>query len=89
MPLSASFDALPDATKKLAAQLMIAPKTASGNAAIYNTQGGFWFDATSERFPVCGGIWNAGSFAGLAAFALGNARSSVRADVGFRPAFIS
>ena len=89
IPLSAGFDALAAGTRQLAAQLMIAPKVASGNSSIYAAQGGFWFDATSERFPVCGGSWSSGALAGLAALLLNNARSVVYDSIGFRPAFIS
>lgn len=47
----------------------------------------FWFDATSERFPLRGGCWNYGASAGTFALLLDNARSDVYVSVGFRAAF--
>lgn len=38
------------------------------------------------RFPNCGGNWNNGSNAGLAALNLNNTRSNTNSNRGFRPA---
>jgi len=51
-------------------------------------RGRFYMRNEGERLPFRGGYWPYGSNAGLFALALGNPRSSVSADIGFRPAFV-
>lgn len=50
---------------------------------------GFWVDVTGERLPIRGGGWDDGALCGVFARNLGNARSSVAAHIGSRPAFVA
>ncbi|MDR2021323.1 MAG: SUMF1/EgtB/PvdO family nonheme iron enzyme [Treponema sp.] len=87
--VAATFDALPLETRQKAAQLMIAPKLASGGTAIFpDTKGGFWGRNYGERRPIRGGYWVIGATAGLGALGLYNRASNSNGDVGCRPAFI-
>ena len=46
-----------------------------------------YVDTSGERLPLRGGYWNGGARSGVFALALGNPRSYVNANVGFRSAF--
>ena len=50
---------------------------------------GFWVDVTSERVPLRGGYWAAGSQTGVFALAGHNARLAATANLGARPAFVA
>jgi hypothetical protein len=87
--VSTTFDSLPLADRQRAAQLLIAPRTASGADLISSTiKGGCWVRNYGERVPIRGGAWGDGATAGLGALHLHNRRSGVSAGIGFRPAFI-
>lgn len=51
-------------------------------------QGRLYVNTEGERFPGCGGSWNGGSDAGLAALYLNYTRSGTSSRRGFRPAFV-
>ncbi len=55
---------------------------------VTNPKGAFWANNEGERLPLRGGHWGNGSTAGLFALSLDYPRSSVRTNVGFRPAYI-
>ncbi len=57
-----------------------------GNGTV--PEGGIWTRNNGTRLPLRGGVWSYASDAGLAALILGDQRSLVGADLGFRPAFI-
>ena len=87
--VSTTFDALPLETRQKAVQLMIAPKPASTEGAIFpETKGGFWSRNYGERRPIRGGGWGNGANAGLGALHLYYRRSYSNYSIGCRPAFI-
>jgi hypothetical protein len=87
--ISAGFDNLPQATRQLAAQLLISPKLTSGGSALFaDIKGGIWVRNYGTRFPRRGGTWDSASRAGLGALYLRYLRAGVSSLVGFRPAFI-
>jgi hypothetical protein len=87
--VSATFASLDTGKKQAAAQLMIAPKLAAGDSALFpDAKGGFYSRNYGERLPVWGGYWGYGAAAGLAYLDLDNRRSSVSNYIGLRPAFI-
>lgn len=52
-------------------------------------QGRFYVLTQGERLPFCGGNWDDGGSAGLAALYLGYPRSFTNSGVSFRPAFVA
>lgn len=52
-------------------------------------QGALWVRNYGNRFPLRGGSWYGGSYAGLGALILRIRRSSSSSSVGFRPAFFA
>jgi hypothetical protein len=89
MAVSAGFAGLTDATKKKMAQLLIAPKLASGGDVIFpNARGMIQVRNYGARFPLRGGPWNHASYAGLGALYLITLRAFMSSHVGLRPAFI-
>jgi hypothetical protein len=87
--VSTYFNALPLETRRLAAQLMIAPRIASGSDPLFPAAtGAFYSRNYGERLPVWGGYWGDGAIAGPASLSLHYRRSSVSTGIGFRPAFI-
>lgn len=50
---------------------------------------GIWVRNYGERLPLRGGSWNSGAHAGVFALHLGDARSGLGPDVGFRSAYIA
>ena len=87
--VASTFDALPPATRQMAAQLLIAPKlTSSGSVLFSAAKGAIWSRNYGERRPIRGGLWYNGADAGLAALSLEYRRSFVYLSFGLRPAFI-
>jgi formylglycine-generating enzyme required for sulfatase activity len=87
--LSTGFGNLTAAIRQRMMQAGIAPKSASGDSAGSNLQGGLWVRNYGVRVPFRGGGWGAGGAAGLGALDLNYRRSDSYYGVGFRPAFIS
>jgi hypothetical protein len=89
MSLASTYDTLPQSVREKMAQLLISPKLASGDAALFaDIKGGIWSRNYGERFPLRGGDYSYTSVAGLAALDLDIRRASVFSLIGLRPAFI-
>jgi hypothetical protein len=87
--VSTTFDNLPVADRQRAAQLLIAPRTASGADLISSgIKGGCWGRNYGTRFPLRGGSFGDGVSAGAGALYLSYLRAAVSPPVGLRPAFI-
>ena len=87
--VSTNFDNLPLADRQRAAQLLIAPRIASGSDLLFPVvKGAVWARNYGTRFMLRGGDYGDGSSAGLGACTLTNLRAGVYSNVGFRPAFI-
>jgi hypothetical protein len=87
--VTTTFDALAQAIRQQAAQLLITPKLTSTGSALFSTaKGANYARNYGERRPFRGGYWGSGSHAGLAYLDLNNRRSFVYYYVGLRPAFI-
>lgn len=87
--ISAGYNNLTLAKRQLMVQAGIAPKLLSTDALPLGLNGAIWVRNYGERVPVRGGFWSLGAGAGLAALDLYDRRSTVGANIGFRPAFIS
>ncbi|MDR2484455.1 MAG: hypothetical protein LBD55_03570 [Treponema sp.] len=86
---AAYFDTLPLADRQRAAQLLLAPRLASGADLLFPAaKGGVWARNYGTRFMLRGGYYGNGASAGLAACSLNTLRTSLSAGAGFRPAFI-
>lgn len=75
-------------------QLCICPKQYNGTSTsvlsiFQNVKGAIWVRNYGERFPLRGGNWHDGSYAGLAALNLQHPRSNSDWGCGGRPAFVS
>jgi len=79
------YDNLPEATKKLMMQLLIAP--VEGYAKKIDAP--IWVRNYGERFPLRGGRWTYGASAGLAYLILDLRRAHSNYYIGFRPAFVN
>ena len=89
MAVSTTFDSLPLADRQRAAQLLIAPRTASGAELISPTiKGAVWGRNYGTRFSLRGGADGSGGSGGLSALLLFYLRAHVSNSVGVRPAFI-
>jgi hypothetical protein len=87
--VSATFANLDTGKKQAAAQLMIAPKLAADDSALFpDAKGVFYSRNYGERLPRWGGDWGGGADAGLACLRLNYRRSYVYSSLGLRPAFI-
>jgi hypothetical protein len=87
--VATTFDGLPLADRQRAAQLLLAPRLASGADLLFPTaKGGIWARNYGTRFMLRGGFYSSGAAAGLAACFLNNLRAYLSANIGFRPAFI-
>lgn len=86
---STTFDAIPIADRQRAAQLLIAPKIASTGSVVFDVaKGAIYARNYGTRFPLRGGAWSVGAYAGLADLNLDIIRSYAYGNVGLRPAFI-
>ena len=56
------------------------------SAVTSNAQGALYVRNYGDRFPLRGGLWHIGSYAGLGSLYLNNARSYSSSGIGFRPA---
>jgi hypothetical protein len=75
--------------RQVIAQMMIAPKLAADDSALFpEAKGSIYARNYGERLPCWGGHWGDGANAGLAYLDLGNRRSRLGASRGLRPAFI-
>jgi hypothetical protein len=87
--VSSTFANLSLDKRQAAAQLMIAPKLASGDPALFpEAKGMFYSRNYGERLPYWGGGWGHGANAGLAYLYLNARRSNSSNNRGLRPAFI-
>lgn len=64
------------------------PSTLDGTGSADYGYDGYWFDASSERMPLRGGVWASAGPAGVFALALDYVRSNVNWSIGFRPVLI-
>jgi len=69
-------------------QAAIAPITLSDGTYSQDPKGYLYIRNYGERFPLRGGYWTHGAFAGLFYLTLYYARSSTSSTFGFRPAFV-
>jgi hypothetical protein len=87
--VSTTFGSLELGKRQAAAQLMIAPKLAAADSALFPAaKGSIYSRNYGERFARAGGSWGSSASAGLAALTLGYGRSYVYSNIGLRPAFI-
>lgn len=89
MTLTAGFNGLDLAVRQRMLAAGIAPKIASGGVNPWSPKGTVLLRNYGERLPLCGGYWNLGSNAGLAALNLNDPRSIVNGNIGFRPCYIA
>lgn len=59
------------------------------SASTKTVNGGIWARNYGSRFPLRGGGWSSGSYAGLGALNLHYGRSAASSSIGFRPAFFA
>lgn len=69
-------------------QAAIAPITLSDGTYSQDPKGYLYIRNYGERFPLRGGSWDVGAYAGLFYLVLFGARSYSNSDIGFRPAFV-
>jgi len=86
--MSASYNALAEATRQRMLQSGVAAKLIGTGSAPFSAKGNIAVRNYGERIPLRGGFWNNGANAGLAALDLGIRRSIINSAFGFRPAFI-
>ena len=86
--MSASYDALPIATRQLMMQILVAHKLTGASSNPYAAKGAIWVRNYGERMPLVGGGWYSGANAGIAALNLYDRRGSAGTNVGFRPAYL-
>jgi hypothetical protein len=88
--LAATYDALPEAVRQRAAQLLIAPKLKSTDEKplFADIKGNITSRNYGTRFPIRGGGCSNPASEGLGALGLSRRRTAAESDVGFRPAFI-
>jgi len=82
------FTSMPLALRQKLAAMLIAPAV-TNSTPLFTASGAVYNRNNGERFPLRGGSWYNGAYAGLAFFGLGNQRSASFSDFGFRLAYSS
>jgi hypothetical protein len=87
--VSSTYSNLTLDKRRAAVQMMIAPKLAADDSALFpEVKGSIYARNYGERLPHWGGSWVYGADAGLACLVLNNRRSISASSRGLRPAFI-